>query len=208
MDTGLRRTAVEREPVNGWPKIVAFYSDGYQSGKTTAARTLCQERGYVPVKFATPIRLMLDSLFSFAKVDNIRERLWGERRHEPIRELGGVSARYLLQTLGTDWGRMTVNQDLWVHAARSAIQENLSNHSMVTIDDLRFHNEWEMLDRMGAMFVKVVRPGYYADNSGTEGLLRDYKPHLYVRNTGDLANLRERTLSLLHYRTQEERDGS
>ena len=54
----------------------------------------------------------------------------------------------------------------------------------MVFDDLRFPNEYEALDKQGATFVKVIRPGVKAPTDHpSDGLLDDH--HFDVQITND-----------------------
>lgn len=47
----------------------------------------------------------------------------------------------LLQVLGTDWGRKTIDEDIWVKCLKKKIQSE--GNSLVVIGDCRFENEFD-----------------------------------------------------------------
>lgn len=50
---------------------------------------------------------------------------------------------YLLQMLGTEWGRKTLNDDIWVRILKERIKRLSSHHFVVS--DCRFRNEFDGL---------------------------------------------------------------
>jgi dephospho-CoA kinase len=119
-------------------------------GKTTAANFLCDYFGFVRVGFADPIRAML-------KAANFcgEEELYGLAKETPIKWLG-ESPRFLLQTLGTEWGRMLVDQDIWCKLWFKQVTEILDSGTSVVVDDVRFPNEIEYLRRLDGRLVYIT----------------------------------------------------
>lgn len=80
-------------------------------------------------------------------------------KEQPIEWLNGRSPRQLLQTLGTDWGRRLVADDLWLTlAARRIDQLEHAGAPAVVIADVRFDNEAEMIRERGGEVWRVDRP--------------------------------------------------
>lgn len=48
----------------------------------------------------------------------------------------------LLQLLGTEWGRNTIDSDIWVKIMIAKIKKEFSNYDCIVIDDCRFKNEF------------------------------------------------------------------
>lgn len=137
------------------------------SGKSTAAAQLAA-RGFHVHKFAGPLKEMLRSLYREAGVppDDIERRIEGDLKEKPCELLGGQTPRHAMQTLGTEWGRGCISEDLWVRAwtARAAVE--LFNGRNVVVDDCRFENEAQAaLDQLG-IIIEIVRPGQETLTSG------------------------------------------
>jgi hypothetical protein len=99
----------------------------------------------VVVHMADPIYAALSAILGIQDTV-LRQRATKER---PIDWLG-KSPRQLLQTLGTDWGRTLVAEDIWLRIARRRIEElAASGVSTVVIADVRFDNEARMVQEMG-----------------------------------------------------------
>ncbi|MEN3238568.1 hypothetical protein PUR29_34580 [Methylobacterium ajmalii] len=126
------------------------------SGKTTVANYLEQVHGYRRHHIATPLRemcsVLLDSLGYSAEA--IYEHLEGRKKEEIIPGLG-VSGRHLQITLGTEWGREYVSEDLWVMAWTHTVKswEGAMN------DSVRFPNEEEAIKGLGGITLMIERPG-------------------------------------------------
>lgn len=97
------------------------------------------------IQLADPIYAALSAILGIPDTV-LRQRATKER---PIDWLG-KSPRQLLQTLGTDWGRTLVAEDIWLRIARRRIEElAASGVSTVVIADVRFDNESRMVQEMG-----------------------------------------------------------
>ncbi|MGY6517451.1 MAG: deoxynucleotide monophosphate kinase family protein [Lysobacteraceae bacterium] len=73
----------------------------------------------------------------------------------------GASPRRLAQTLGTEWGRMTLGDDVWLRVLWREVEQCarvLGDDVTVLIPDVRFANEASWLRERGAVIVEVTRP--------------------------------------------------
>ena len=66
---------------------------------------------------------------------------WLDRKDEPIPNFpDGVTVRHMLQTLGTEWGRVSIYQSIWVNIAMRKAKDHLGQR-LIIFDDIRFENE-------------------------------------------------------------------
>lgn len=123
-----------------------------QHGKSAIADYLFQ-RGFQVCAFADPIKHMLREGLGLS-LDQTDGHL-----KEVIDSRYGVTPRHLMQTLGTEWGRKHVRDDLWVRLliARARALHNAGYD--VAVADVRFPNEAAALRAAGFSVWKVVRPG-------------------------------------------------
>ena len=127
------------------------------SGKTTLARQLVASHGFTNLHMGRPIKEMLLAL-------GLPERaLTGDPqdRERPQDLLDGRSARYALSTLGTEWGRNLISENLWSNAVRLRIEEHARIHNgtvPIVIDDLRFPSDWKTVQSFNGKIVTVRRP--------------------------------------------------
>lgn len=181
------------------PKLIALYSSVPQCGKSEVAKVLC-EHGFEATKFANPLKNMIRSLLrDFGYSENeITERLEGSLKEEPIPETGGRSARYLMRTLGTEWGRQMVSDSLWVDRTLMIVEKTLKLDQKLVVDDMRFPNEYDAMCNAGFTLVRVIRPGYSAKiDHPSEGRLDEHKFHLTIINDCDITTLRDRVYDRL-----------
>jgi hypothetical protein len=180
--------------VNG--KLIALYSSAPQSGKSEVAKALDSK----VLKFAEPLKDMLRSLFRSVGYGEtqIEAFLEGDQKDTPVPEFGSKTPRYLMQTLGTEWGRQLVSDSIWTDILAYRATFALAHGKHVVVDDMRFPNEFACLKSLGAKTVKVTRPGVVAKtNHRSEGLLDGYQFDEEIINDSDLSHLRDMTLVLI-----------
>lgn len=119
-----------------------------RSGKDTLADFLVSECAFTKYSFAKPIKEAVKVMFGLTE-DHVN----GHLKEVVLPDLG-VSPRFLMQTLGTEWGRQCVNEDVWLLAAQRNI-EQLGNR--VIIADVRFENEASFIRKNGGVLIHVVR---------------------------------------------------
>lgn len=174
------------------------------AGKSTVA-TLLMGQGFEVVPFAKPLKDML-------RVLGVPEAcLTGtpEQKESPLDLFGGKSARYAMQTLGTEWGRNCIASDFWARAWLRAVQcrVNRSQSARLTLsavikgivaDDVRFQQEVDAIRMLGGRVVCVVRsdedfsrrPEHASENFAA------IKPDIILKNDGSLADLRQKVVRM------------
>lgn len=121
-------------------------------GKDTAAQVLIKEFGYVQESFADPIRKFVAHILGWSLAEL-------EARKEDYIEWLGTTPRRMMQTVGTEWGRIGVNDLIWVNRTLRAVDHNRINlFSPTVITDVRFDNEAEAIRAAGGVVVHIVRP--------------------------------------------------
>jgi len=119
-----------------------------RSGKDTLAKHLEETHGYHHYWFSKPMKDACHHIFGWDD-----RHLYGELK-EVVDSRYGVSPRYALQTIGTQWGRDIINRDLWLLRAKEEIRLNKD----IVISDVRFDNEAEMILEQGGLVINIVRP--------------------------------------------------
>ena len=133
-------------------------------GKDTVATLIASQTGFAIYGFADPIYAMVKTGFGIdGKSEEFQDRV---AKASPIPWLSSedkpISLRYLLETLGTEWGRNYIHEDLWTRLASKFVRECLTG---VIIRDVRFENEVEWLDSEGGILVHIIRPDYHAPDA-------------------------------------------
>jgi len=153
-------------------RLIAF-AGLKEAGKDSAAEVFVRA-GYRPLKFADGLKRMLRALIEWQDTTAPSHRMTdGDLREVPSALLGGRTPRHAMQTLGTEWGRELMASNLWVEAARRAIEGTLAEGRGVVISDLRFDNEATLVQRLGGVVVLIERPGLSADDHASESGVQD-----------------------------------
>ena len=115
-----------------------------QHGKDTAANiinnSIMRRSSIETYAFAKPFKDALQIMLNFS-----HEQLYGSLKTE-IDVTYGVTPRVAMTSLGTEWGRNMINQDIWLIRANQEIEKAIDNgHDGIIITDVRYDNEAEMI---------------------------------------------------------------
>lgn len=129
------------------------------SGKNYAARVITDQAhlmGYTVEEraYADPIKNMLKAGLGLSE-----QHFATQQEKERNIPKYGVSSRYLMQSLGTGWGRDKVNDNLWLIIMDSAIREAVSDIIIVT--DVRFDNEASLVRSHKAGHIVQIVPSAF-----------------------------------------------
>jgi hypothetical protein len=165
------------------PRLIGLYSPAPGCGKTTAANLLIEH------EFAAPLKRAVWNLLNDLGLNGFR---YVYTDKEVIIPEIGVSARHMMQTLGTEWGRACIHPDFWVMIARAETQRIIANGGSVVIDDVRFPNEAAMIHDLGGELWEIDRPGItYDGGHSSEGGLEYITPDRVIINDGTIAALKD-----------------
>lgn len=165
------------------PKLIGLAGPA-RSGKDTVAGLLKQAFPVKTVAFADPIRAMLAAGFGFNE----------QHFNGPLKEVKvewiGKSYRQMAQTLGTEWGRNCVNENLWVLAAYERVKQFHAEGYHAVITDVRFENEAAFVRNNGGVVWHIRRDGIQkvAEHSSEAGLTV-YPQDVLISNNGTLEDL-------------------
>ena len=181
------------------PILLGLYSPTMQSGKTTVARILADEFNFTTLRFAGPLKAMLNALLEDVGIDEAtRERmLYGDLKETPIPQLCHETPRKLMQTLGTEWGRNAVRSHFWIDIMFTQINHHMAEGRNVVVDDVRFANEFYLIRDMDGGNAEITRDGIYESSHVSEGALNGYPFDYLIKNTGTLENLRKQVNGLV-----------
>jgi len=130
--------------------IVAF--TGFKgSGKTTAAQHLKIAHKFKPINFKDPF---IDMLRTLGLTD---DEIDGPMKELPSDTLCGATPRHAMQTLGVEWGRNLIHDDIWVRTWQRRVAEaSIAGLNIVT-DDCRFRDEAQQINIFGGHVIKIQR---------------------------------------------------
>ena len=141
-------------------------------GKSTFANRV---GGHI-LSLSTPIKEMLSVI-----VD--KKYLYDEKEEQIPGFPEGLNGRKLLQTLGTEWGRM-LYPGIWLNKTHDIIADLIAWASAadyqsfrVIVDDVRFKNEALMIKELKGEVWRVKRNGFTPledDHTSEEGLSDEY----------------------------------
>lgn len=135
------------------PFLLGFAGKAH-SGKDFSADHIIQEYPNLKiakVAFADAVRDMVRPIFD---VDDIYRR---GSKEDPIDGFG-VSLREILQSLGTDWGRHMISEDIWVKILDKRVAERYADYDVVIVSDIRFDNERDYVINGGGKVIRIVDP--------------------------------------------------
>jgi hypothetical protein len=164
-------------------------------GKTTAAEMLVKSFNFTRISFAAPLYDMLEA-GGFGRPKTLEEK-------QAIIPGLDFSWRHAAQTLGTEWGRRHLHEDIW---SKLALRKASDPDGSYVIDDCRFENEAQIVRDAGGHVVHIT--GRQGDIGGSvlheseKGLVQrmhDYR----IDNSGSPAQLMHNLQNLLYELTTE-----
>lgn len=120
-------------------------------GKDTAAQHFVNA-GWVRYAFADPIRAGLKAMLGLS------DEFFGDELKE--KEIGwlGCSPRYLMQTLGTEWGRELVGANVWCLYAQRVMEDvRVLGCCGMVVSDVRFETEARWIRDNGGVVIHLYR---------------------------------------------------
>ena len=144
-------------------------------GKTTVAKVLEAEAGFVRIGFAAHLRAVCCLIFG-CPPDHFEGTM-----KDAVCPAWSITHRHMMQQVGTDVAR-AVHPDVWVRAWEWTVavhNDAVASYwggqlpSNIVADDCRFDNEVEAVRRLGGKVVRIKRVGYTAvrDIHSSEGSL-------------------------------------
>lgn len=159
-----------------------------QSGKSTVARRLVEEHSFSRGRFAAALKDMLGVLLRYRGASDalVERMIEGDLKEIPSPLLNGTTPRHAMQTLGTEWGRDCIHNDLWVDTEVASVGRSLTKR--VLFEDVRFENEVRAIRSLGGVIWQVQRPGQVANDRHASEQLR-VSPDQTVSNDGSIGDL-------------------
>jgi len=153
-----------------------------QSGKDSVADYLEVQHGFFRVAFADPIKEALHAAF-WEDMD--------EGDKEAAIDWIGKSRRELMQTLGTEWGRQIIGEDIWIRRMERLMGADVEHtDTAVVISDVRFENEARWIRERGGKVWLIKRPDAtpVRQHSSEDGIPEELLNGI-INNVGTLAEL-------------------
>jgi len=151
-------------------------------GKSSAAVHLAKHHNFAVHRFAGTLKEMLQVLGLTPQQTD------GDLKEVPDHEiLGGKTPRHAMQTLGSEWGRDLIHQNLWLDAWKARMPQGFAG---IACDDVRFENEAQYIRDNGGFLVQVKRDmdDNFERNHQSEG--KDLGPYdAVLDNDGTLEDL-------------------
>lgn len=156
------------------------------SGKDTVADMLViYHRPAIKLAFSDPLKEACSAIFGWHK-----QAMEDRTLKEEVDPQFGVSPRYAMQTLGTEWGRQTVTEDLWLKVMQKRLAKaRREQHRMVVIPGVRFPNEVELVHSFGGTVAWVENPTVEPVNPHVSEQLDRELTDCLIPNLGDLQDL-------------------
>lgn len=150
------------------------------SGKTTLGKYIEHNLKFTRIPMAKPLK---DMLLAMGLTE---DHISGDLKEVPTDMLCGRSPRYAMQTLGTEWGRILVGQELWVNMWLRQV----ALHDDVVCDDVRYPNEMAIVKECNGITVSIRRTGFEGADAHTSELhAASMKTDITIWNDGSIEDM-------------------
>lgn len=165
--------------------IVVGVGGPKSGGKGEVAKILVARHGFRTISLAETIKQMLITM-------GVPPRYLREDKEAEIPGFG-VTGRRMMQTLGTDWGRDLIGENLWVNLWARDVER--VTHEMlcddlqprICCDDVRFANEAAAIRALGGVTWKVLGRAEYTNEHRSEA--GDFEADAIIANDGTISEL-------------------
>lgn len=164
-----------------------------RAGKSTAA-SLVLSAGLADYEyfFAQPFKNMLKAI----GLDS-EDPFWVTNKETPIPLFANKSYRQLMQTLGTEWGRRCIDENIWVSLAEQVIHTMPDQTAIIS--DVRYDNEAALIKKLKGILIHISSP--YAEkiaaHTSEDGVDRAFID-VEVINDGTLSQLQSTLVDILN----------
>ena len=184
------------------PYTIGLWSPAPGCGKSTVAEIIRQRSNAQIVPFADTLRQMLKPLLFAAgySPSEVHHALCtAEGKQERLYHIPGMpTARDLMQTLGTEWGRFRINQELWVAMWTAKVRH--AGGMRIIADDVRFPNEAAAIRAMGGQLWCITSNRCITSSDHiSEGQLGNQPFDVIIQNNGSLDDLRTAVAEVLNH---------
>lgn len=178
-----------------------------RAGKDETAKVLVEEFGFTQVAFADKLRDMVYALNPIVAhktfveetdLGSVRAKSTPVYAQDVIDVYGwggyketeyGTEIRRLLQRLGTEAGRQTLWDTIWIDAALTGFPAD----AKIVVSDARFYNEFDAVRSRGGEVWRIERPGVGPANDHASEMEAIGYPHFAktLHNSRDLEFFRD-----------------
>jgi hypothetical protein len=181
-------------------RVIIAFTGKKRHGKDTCASVFSENKKILINSFARLLKYVVGILFCMDQDTQLN----GCRKEE-IDQRWGVTPRELLQVVGTDLFRVTLQKclphmelrpSLWVKRMEMWIDE-VPTQKDIVITDCRFVDEACMIKRRGGVVVRVVRPGITEDDThASETEQNNIEADYTIVNDGSILELHQKVSDL------------
>lgn len=148
------------------------------AGKDTAGKAIMaylNDAGVVQVNFADPLKAACAEVFGLS-----HNQMYGDQavKEAVLPTWPHMSPRQILQKVGTECFRDNF-PGVWIEAFKRTVTGRTEN---IVCTDFRFADEAAALREMGAVLIRVVRPGLVPDGHRSEARAGDLPVHIELLN--------------------------
>jgi hypothetical protein len=177
------------------------------SGKDTVADMLVNCTGmFRKASFATPIKDM-----AMTGLGLTHDQVYGDLK-EVVDPRYGRTPRNIMQTLGTEWGRRMVCEDIWARAlfvkikseaAMAAEMYRAPYHTVIA--DVRFDNEADLIREQGGWIIHIEGRDLNTEGSdhASEAGVEWHHNDMVLDNSGDIQALRTKLSPIINRLNEE-----
>ena len=155
------------------------------SGKSTLAQELVTTLNFIRLPFAKHLKDMLRTFLTNQGLspEEVIEWIDGNLKETPCPYIENKTPRFAMQTLGTEWGRDLISQNLWINSWRRSAEVLLQKQLKVVCDDVRFKNEGELIQSLGGKLIFIHRKGTFIGEHHSEKEFLELTPDLHIHNS-------------------------
>lgn len=179
-------------------------------GKDTVAQILCGTQEFRRIALADPIKRGISEMFRLHESYLTNRDL----KEIPHKDLCGKTPRYLMQSLGTEWGRNCIDLQVWLKIAQKEINyikgiaESQTTYIRgIVVSDVRFEGESRWIRDQGGEMWHIVRPNnpHKIDQThDSEAGVSVWPLDKVIINDGDIDDLFEDVALLLAMASEEQ----
>ena len=175
-------------------------------GKDTVGEILKETYDFQIISFAAPLKKIVCNLLGYGP------EKWDDRRwRETVVSIWDCTPRHMAQTLGTEWGRRTIKDSIWMDLAFAEIEDEAIENVAVT--DVRFRNEADYIrsPELGGFIIHVHRAetdalGAHKGHASEAGVGNPNTEDFHINNFGTVTDLAKQVGQVITRITQKEDD--